>query len=242
MNGDINDTGVKPWGRASTLGLGAIALFAGQMAALTALTWWYGRSLAQLPEFSVDGAAVTVIVLISTPVQVGLLWLMAGQAGGAPARYLGLMWPRRSEILLGSAAVAGFIVIGNAVTWLIGKDIVTAFQAGIYATAAADGTLFWLWLAVVVVVPVGEEILFRGFLFRGWHRTPNDAWLVIVAAGALFALLHVQYDLYVIGQVFLCGVMLGWFRWATGSTVLAILMHAMINFEGMIETMLAQHG
>jgi hypothetical protein len=45
----------KPWGRWSTLGLGLIALLIGQMAALVALTWWYGQALAQLPNFSGDG-------------------------------------------------------------------------------------------------------------------------------------------------------------------------------------------
>ena len=33
------------------------------------------------------------------------------------------------------------------------------------------------------------------------------------------------------------GVYLGWIRWATGSTILTILLHALINTEGMIETL-----
>ena len=52
---------IKPWGRASTLGLAASALLAGQSATLLALTWWYGRGLGQLPNFSGDGAAITLI-------------------------------------------------------------------------------------------------------------------------------------------------------------------------------------
>jgi membrane protease YdiL (CAAX protease family) len=39
-------------------------------------------------------------------------------------------------------------------------------------------------------------------------------------------------------QIFAVGLMLGWFRWATGSTILIILMHVLINFEAMIETVL----
>jgi membrane protease YdiL (CAAX protease family) len=30
------------------------------------------------------------------------------------------------------------------------------------------------------VAPIGEETLFRGFLFRGWHRSDKDAWAVII--------------------------------------------------------------
>lgn len=244
MNGDADSraTGAKPWGRVSTLGLGFLALLAGQIAALAALTWWYGRGLAQLPDFAADGVAVTLIILISTPVQLVLLWVMASRAGGDPARYLGLVWPSKGEVLMGAAAVVVFIVVGNVATWLAGKNIVTGFQIDIYRTASAAGWLPWLWLIVVVVTPIGEETLFRGFLFRGWHRTSADAWIVILATAALFAVVHVQYDFYVMGQVFVSGLILGWFRWATGSTILTMLMHAMINFEGMLETFLTRHG
>jgi len=89
------------------------------------------------------------------------------------------------------------------------------------------------------VTPIGEEVLFRGFLFRGWHRSPGDVWLVIVATAALWALSHLQYDFYVIAQIFVVGLVLGWFRWVTGSTLLAIMLHGLINCEGMIETFLA---
>jgi uncharacterized protein len=45
----------------------------------------------------------------------------------------------------------------------------------------------------------------------------------------------------VIFQVFCFGVMLGWLRWATGSTILTMLLHGLINFEGMLETLIALH-
>ena len=107
---------------------------------------------------------------------------------------------------------------GDALSWLLGRNIVTPFQSDIYRTAAAAGWLPLLWFAVVVMTPVGEETLFRGFLFRGWLRSPRDAWPVIVVTALLWALIHVQYDWYVIGQVFVSGLLLGWIRWATGST------------------------
>jgi len=230
---------MKPWGRLSTFGLGLLAMLAGQAAALTALTWWYDTGIAQLPDFSGDGVAVSLIILISTPIQVGLLWLMARQGGGDPVVYLGFTLPRRGEMLLGVISVVAFIGVGNLVSWLAGQNIVTVFQSDIYSTAASAGWLPVLWLVVVVVTPIGEEALFRGFLFRGWHRSPGDAWTVIVITALLFAVVHVQYDLFVIAQVLVFGLLLGWFRWATGSTVLCMLLHALVNFEGMLETAIA---
>ena len=37
-------------------------------------------------------------------------------------------------------------------------------------------------------------------------------------------------------QIFAAGLALGWFRWASGSTTLTIVMHVLINFEAMLET------
>jgi membrane protease YdiL (CAAX protease family) len=227
---------IKPWGRMSSFALGVVALLAGQMAALLALTWWYSQSIGQLPNFSGDGAAITLVIAVSTPVEVLLLALFARRAGAGAAEYLGLIWPRRGEMVFGIAAMVVLIVAGNVLSWLLGRSLVTSFQVDIYRTASAAGWLLWLWLAVVVITPIGEEIIFRGFLFRGWLQSPRDVWPVIVVTSLLFALIHVQYDWYVIGQVFVFGLLLGWMRWATGSTILTILLHALINTEGMIET------
>jgi hypothetical protein len=54
------------------------------------------------------------------------------------------------------------------------------------------------------------------------------------------AIIHLQYDWYVIAQIFVFGLLLGWLRWASGSTILTILLHALINAEGMLETVLDQ--
>ena len=232
----------QPWGRAATFFLGLAALFSGQVVALLTLTWWYAVDISRLPDFSGDGAAVTVIIATSTPVEFVLLWLFAQMRSESAADYLGLVWPRRSEVIIGIAAIVVLIALGDGLSWLIGRDIVTPFQSDIYRTAAAEGWLPPLFFAVVVLTPVGEETLFRGFLFRGWLREPHQAWAVIIATAALWAVSHVQYDWYVIGQVFVSGLLLGWLRWATGSTILTMLLHGAINFEGMLESMLALHS
>jgi membrane protease YdiL (CAAX protease family) len=231
----------QAWGRLTTLGLGVFALLGGQAAALLALTWWYGANIARMPDFSGDGVAVTIVIFISTPIQLVLLWLLAQRAGGSAADYLGFKLPRRSEVLFGLGATVALIILGNVVSWLFGQFIVTSFQLDIYRTASAAGWLPLLWLAVVVVTPVGEETLFRGFLFRGWLRVPRDAWPVILLTAFLWSIVHVQYDWFVIVQVFCFGVLLGWLRWATGSAILTMLMHALINCEGMVETMVTLH-
>jgi membrane protease YdiL (CAAX protease family) len=65
---------------------------------------------------------------------------------------------------------------------------------------------------------------------------------VIVVTAMLWAVVHLQYDPYVIVQVFAYGLVLGWLRWVTGSTILTMLLHGLINFEAMLETFVTLHA
>jgi hypothetical protein len=237
----MTDTNPKPWGRIAAFALAVVALLAGQAAALAVLTSWYGVNVAQLPDLAADGVAVALIIVVSTPVQVALLWAFASRSGNNGAAQLGWVWPKRSEAIFAALAAVAYIVIGDVTSALTGRDLVTSFQTDIYRTADAAGWLPLLWIAVVIVTPIGEETLFRGWLFAGWLREPKDTWPVIIVTAALFAILHVQYDWFVMSQVFVFGLLVGWMRWATGSAIVTMLMHAVINFEGMLETVIGLH-
>jgi membrane protease YdiL (CAAX protease family) len=182
-----------------------------------------------------------LFILVSAPVQVAILALAAGYKGNV-AEYLGYKLPRRGELVFSLAVLAAMIAVGDAISWLAGRSIVDRFQTDIYQAASSVNQLPLLLVAVVVLIPIGEETLFRGFLMRGWLRSPRSAWPVIVITAALFAVVHVQYDWFLIGQVFAFGVLFGWTRWATGSTVLTMALHAVVNIEGMLETFLTLHG
>lgn len=235
-NGTPAAAGAAPWGRVTTFFLGFIALLGAQSAGLVVLTWWYGQSVRDLPNLSGDGVGVTLIIFASTAVQVTMLVLFVRMRGADVAEYLGLRMPRRADLMFGIAAIVAFIVIGNTLSWLLGRNVVTDFQSDIFRTASAAGWLPLLLIAVVLVTPIGEELLFRGFLFQGWLRTPRDTWPVIVVTALLFALMHVQYDWYVMSHVFVFGMLQGWLRWCTGSTLLCVFLHALVNLEGMLET------
>jgi len=235
-------TDLKPWGRWATLGLGFIALFGGQIAALTALVWWYNLSLARLSDLTVDGVLVSLSLYIGTAIQVALLALMTRKRGAGTVAYLGLTLPRKRDLILGIVTVIVFTAAADAIGRLFSDDLVTQFQLDIYRTAKAAGWLPWLALALIVVAPVGEETLFRGFLFRGWYRSDPDTWFAIIATALLWALVHVQYNPYLMVQIFLYGLVLGWFRWKSGSTILTILLHGLVNFEGIAWTVIAVHN
>jgi len=232
---------VKPWGVFATFAFGAIALLVGQLSGIAAVSGLYGFDLKQIGTISRGGGGIILFICVSAPVQVALLVAAARYKGNAAA-YLGYKLPRRSEVLFGIAALAALIVVGDVVSLLAGRSIVDPFQSDIYQAAQGANLFPLLLFAITVLIPIGEESLFRGFLFRGWLRSPRDAWPVIVLTAGLFAIIHVQYDWFLIGQVFAFGVLFGWMRWITGSTILTIVLHGLVNLEGMIETLLTANN
>jgi uncharacterized protein len=234
----------KTWGWLATFGLALVAAVAGQLPALAALSWshGYGFSFAKLQHMTGDGVAVITLVCVSTPVQVGLLFWFARLRSSSAVEYLALTLPRKRDIVILLLSAALLFAASDGLSWLLGKNIVTSFQDDIYRSAASAGAQVWLWLAVVIVAPIGEEILFRGFLFRGWQRSSGDAWIAIGATAVLWAIVHVQYDPLVIGEILVAGLALGWVRWRTGSTISTILLHSMLNAGGMAETYFQLRG
>ncbi len=229
----------KGWGRWTALGLGLVAALVAQVPALAAYFWWFGFDAAHWADIAHDGVAVTILICVSTPVQIALLAFLARRAGVTATEYLGLTVPRGRDFALAFVAVVVLIAVGDGFNRLRGEDIVTPFQFDIYRTASAADWLPFLWITVVVVAPIGEETLFRGFLFRSWNRSPRDAWVAIAVTALLWAAVHVQYELTVMGEVFVIGLAFGWVRWRTGSTLPTILMHCLLNGAGMLETFLA---
>jgi membrane protease YdiL (CAAX protease family) len=183
-----------------------------------------------------NGPLISLTSIISAVVEIAVLALAAKLAGWRPMDYLGLLMPSGRSILIAFALLIPFVLGYDALTWLLGKDIVSSFQIDTYRSAKEQGGLVLLWTAFVIAAPLSEEIVFRGFLFRGWVRSPRGVWPGILLISAFFAALHIQYDLFGIVQVFFIGVALGWARWWSGSTVLTILMHATINLWATIQS------
>jgi membrane protease YdiL (CAAX protease family) len=97
----------------------------------------------------------------------------------------------------------------------------------------ADDAASWVRvvLAVAVVIPVGEELFFRGLLLRGFllRYGPGPA---LVLTAALFALVHLNP--WGLVSIFLVGILLGWLVLRTGSLWPACLAHGLYNFAAVV--------
>ena len=229
----------RPWGIWATLGWVILALVLSQVVAAAALVLVRPDAmLAGADLLLKDGVAIAISNIPANVVQIVVLALAARRPGWSAAEYLGLAWPKARAAVIAFAILVTFLLGYDAITNLLGRDIVTPFQVDTYRSAREAGMLPLLWLALVIAAPVAEEIIFRGFLFRGWVRSERAAVPGVVVISALFAAIHPQYDWFGILQVFFMGLLLGFARWRSGSTILTILMHVWINLWATAETMI----
>jgi membrane protease YdiL (CAAX protease family) len=181
-----------------------------------------------------SGPLLSLSLAAATPLQIAIIYY-AVNLRTDPKNYLALKWPSPRELTVGILAIAAIVAGYDGLNALLGLPLVSQFQTQTYDSASKAGWLLELWLAFAFVAPVGEEIVFRGFAYRAYSDFlgPKSAIIII---SAVWALMHLQYDWLGIAQVFGVGILLGAARAATGSVVLPIIMHALMNFWGLLET------
>jgi membrane protease YdiL (CAAX protease family) len=223
------------WGLVATLGFAILAFGLGQAVGIGALL---ALKSIDPQRVDYDGTAIAIVTLIANPVPIVTLVLAVRLAGADVLAYFGLKVPRWRDVTIAVSGLAVVIVVADLLTLMLGRDLIPAFQFEIQRSAQADGTFAWLLLALIVIAPIGEEMLFRGFLYRGLVHGPRDVLPGIIAIALIWSLLHIQYDWFGIGLIFVIGMLFGYVRHHTGSTTLVILLHMLMNFESVVETAL----
>ena len=89
-------------------------------------------------------------------------------------------------------------------------------------------------LDIIILAPIFEEALFRGFLLPALVPTRLGRSGAILATSLGFSLLHVQYDFIGMAMIFGFGVILGMARMRYGTVLLPIALHMLLNTVGTI--------
>lgn len=142
---------------------------------------------------------------------------------------------RRSPLLLWVVAALGGLVAGLFPGWIVGflsEHLPVWAQLGALDTISEalerGGPLgrTVMFLAVCVVAPICEELVFRGFLWRTLERAlpPVAVW---VFTSMLFGAYHIDPVQGI--PVILTGLFLGWLRLTSRSVGPSILAHAANN-------------
>jgi CAAX amino terminal protease family. len=152
---------------------------------------------------------------------------------------------REPEVLINKptgviyAIVLGFGAGGISSIWLNGMYILADYspflakQVKGFDSLYSDmekGPYIWLFLAIVVVGPIIEEILFRGIIFSSFENTTKNSWFPVLATGIMFGVWHGSFIQGVYTAI--VGIILAYYMKKCRSLFLVVLAHGVNNIGG----------
>jgi membrane protease YdiL (CAAX protease family) len=204
-------------------------------AALTQAPFVDGR---RIPDSQEAVATVASVAVQTALVLVILAYISRSRGRGSLATDFGLRVKARDGLwVLGGAAIA-LVATGLTVPILELGDLSQDSQDVVRIFERADGLEAALFaFGVLVLAPIGEEVLFRGVLLRGLQRRIPAAGAIFGAALA-FGLVHVLLDPgsgYGVPSFLLLGLVAGWRAVATGDLSQSVLLHAGFNLVAVVD-------
>jgi membrane protease YdiL (CAAX protease family) len=137
---------------------------------------------------------------------------------------LNLYWPKSLSLLL-------WLTLG--LMWMLGTDYFMNWR-GEWNFVPWQNQPFSVSvlriLAVVIIGPTAEELVFRGLILFKLEKMKFTAeWLIVVIISAGWAAIHINYSIEVISVIFIFGLLLGFAKLKSNSLVTPILMHILWN-------------
>jgi membrane protease YdiL (CAAX protease family) len=229
----------KFWG-ASLWGLLLFAaMFAGQFALVAVFFIAKGPpfDIASIKAVASAGTVISLSVMMGLPAVLAVLWLATRMARVRFADYLALRGASWSNLLIGIVALIVLIAGWDLLARAVGHDVTPGFMVDVLKSARADGALWLLVIAFAVAAPVTEELMVRGFLYRGWSESAIGPLGAIVLSSLVWTAMHAQYyDWFLFSEVMSIGLLLGYMRYRSNSTWLTIIMHGINNFAATLQS------
>ncbi|MEA3210337.1 MAG: protease family protein [Chthoniobacter sp.] len=172
-----------------------------------------------------DPLLLSLSVLVSIPAVWLALWAIISFRKGPRFRdYLALRGFRPTHFLLWLGALVGVVSAGDWFVQAMGDTSGSTFMLNLLD---AGRHLPLLVVALVVGAPVLEEVLFRGFMYRGMAASWRGA--AILVPNVFWVVLHVQYAWPTLTVLFFMGLVFGLARQFSGSTLLPLTLHVVSN-------------
>jgi membrane protease YdiL (CAAX protease family) len=222
------------------------AMFAGQFALVAVLFIAKGPpfDIASIKAVASAGTVISLSVMMGLPAVLAVLWLATRMAGMPFAGYLALRGASWSNLVIGIVALIALIAGWDLLARAAGHDATPGFMVEVLKSAQADGALWLLVIAFAVAAPVTEELMVRGFLYRGWSESFLRPVGAIALSSLVWTAMHAQYyDWFLFSEVLSIGLLLGYMRYRSNSTWLTIIMHGINNFAATLQSIwLAGHS
>ena len=190
-----------------------------------------------------DSVAAQILVSVLVLVALTLVWIrLRGTATGVPDAVRRTFGPK-SPVLLDVARGAGYGVAAFVVVQLglglllaalvgaLGREVPEIQEEVQSAVQGAGGTPLLVALAVAVLAPLGEELLYRGVLYQGLAKR-LQGWPAIGLTGLAFGLTHVEP--FVIVLTFPLGMWLAWLMRRHGTLLVPYVAHVVFNAIGVV--------
>ena len=165
----------------------------------------------------------SLTVILSAPLMIYFFVWRMQKRGLDPTNELGLFFFNKSVFLKSILFLAFFLVIEEIYMRVLEIDVPLSFLKFILSEPLILGVL-----TTVVIAPILEEFIFRGFLFSQLKNTLGN-WGAISLSSLAWTSLHFQYELKILFILFLFGLILGFLRWKYNSLFLVMVLHAINN-------------
>lgn len=180
-----------------------------------------------------SGFALSLAIVVSTPLCMWLVLRLARKKySGDKLEFLALKpRPPLTKVLKWLLPMVLLMVLEGAFLEAVGTPDASSAMLEIYKTASSVPLFF---LAIGLIGPAFEEMLFRGFLFKAIEGTEAGTKCAVVITAAFWSVVHMQYDVFGIMSIFAIGLLLGVARARTGSLFVTYAMHCMNNVVALV--------
>ncbi len=187
---------------------------------------------------------ISLLIVLQNVLLAGLAIYVVRRRYRRPLSALGIRWAH-APALAGLGAVVGLAALPiSALAEAVGKFVIGAIIGhgradGLAAAEQAKNVLFavlrgsltvgelaWLLVLVCVVVPIGEEIFFRGFVY-GALRARLRASIAVGLSALVFAIVHTEVFHFL--PIFILGAILAILYERTGTLLPGIVVHSVNN-------------
>ena len=156
-----------------------------------------------------------------------ILWRMKKRK--IPLSELGSLEIQRKPIFLSIFLLAAFLLLEELYFYVLGIEMPESFIEFMLAEPILLG-----FISVVVVAPIIEEFLFRGFLYSQLRRSFLRDWGAMAVSSLVWTAIHFQYEVGILFFLFLFGLFLGYFRIKYNSLLIPVALHAVNNLIAFI--------
>ena len=232
-----NNQSSNIWGFWGTLLWGvviAFLLFLGQMLPLLGYMLFEGSQISVESFFSLvnqvetDALLLSVSVIGSAFIVVPLVFGIAKlKKGSLLKEYFALYAFSWKTFWTWMGILVLLLIFEGYAIEALGAEEIPSFMMNIEYPNVSS--MWLLVFSVIFMAPLVEEVVFRGFLLKGFSNSFMGVWGAIIVTSALWAMLHLQYEFAYMAVIFMVGLVFGYARVKTNSLFVPMTMHFFMN-------------